>query len=101
MSVTRWATFDCYGTLIDWNGGIRRELGRLFPDVDTLGLLTSYHEHEPEVQRADLSRPKSIRTNLPTLTGMSSLPVREPTPGDMCMSPRASSTTSHPQTSLG
>ena len=21
--MTRWATFDCYGTLIDWNGGIR------------------------------------------------------------------------------
>ena len=55
-SVTRWATFDCYGTLIDWNGGIRRELGRLFPDVDTLGLLASYHEHEPEVQRADPTR---------------------------------------------
>lgn len=26
----RWATFDCYGTLIDWNGGIRAELERLF-----------------------------------------------------------------------
>jgi len=26
----RWATFDCYGTLIDWNGGIRRELARVF-----------------------------------------------------------------------
>ena len=26
----RWATFDCYGTLIDWNGGIRAELARLF-----------------------------------------------------------------------
>ena len=25
--MTRWATFDCYGTLIDWNGGIRAELG--------------------------------------------------------------------------
>ena len=20
----RWATFDCYGTLTDWDGGIRR-----------------------------------------------------------------------------
>ena len=28
----RWATFDCYGTLIDWNGGIGGELGRLFGD---------------------------------------------------------------------
>ena len=26
----RWATFDCYGTLIDWDGGIRRELARIF-----------------------------------------------------------------------
>ena len=24
----RWASFDCYGTLIDWNGGIRAELAR-------------------------------------------------------------------------
>jgi 2-haloacid dehalogenase len=28
--VDRWATFDCYGTLIDWNGGILAELERLF-----------------------------------------------------------------------
>ena len=28
----RWATFDCYGTLVDWNGGIGRELGQLFGD---------------------------------------------------------------------
>src|SRR6266571_3596284 len=26
FSRSRWATFDCYGTLIDWNGGIRLEL---------------------------------------------------------------------------
>jgi 2-haloacid dehalogenase len=32
----RWATFDCYGTLIDWNGGIRAELVRLF-GTDTGG----------------------------------------------------------------
>ena len=24
----RWATFDCYGTLIDWDRGIRRALER-------------------------------------------------------------------------
>src|SRR3981189_502982 len=28
--MARWATFDCYGTLIDWNGGIGRALERLF-----------------------------------------------------------------------
>ena len=24
----RWATFDCYGTLIDWDGGTRAAFGR-------------------------------------------------------------------------
>ena len=22
----RWITFDCFGTLVDWNGGFRRAL---------------------------------------------------------------------------
>jgi 2-haloacid dehalogenase len=48
--VERWATFDCYGTLIDWNGGIRAELGRLWPDADVEALLERYHQHEPRVE---------------------------------------------------
>ena len=47
----RWATFDCYGTLIDWDGGIRAELERVFGDERADGLLDRYHELEPEVQR--------------------------------------------------
>jgi 2-haloacid dehalogenase len=50
--VTRWATFDCYGTLIDWNGGIRAELARLWPGEDADELLHRYHELEPEIERA-------------------------------------------------
>ncbi len=46
----RWATFDCYGTLIDWNGGIRGELARLWPDADADALLARYHAHEPRVE---------------------------------------------------
>jgi 2-haloacid dehalogenase len=46
----RWATFDCYGTLIDWNGGILRELERLFGVRDAPRLLERYHAIEPEVQ---------------------------------------------------
>jgi 2-haloacid dehalogenase len=46
----RWATFDCYGTLIDWNGGIRRELARLFGDDNADELLDRYHELEPALQ---------------------------------------------------
>jgi 2-haloacid dehalogenase len=40
--VDRWATFDCYGTLIDWNAGIRGVVGD--------ELLARYHELEPEVE---------------------------------------------------
>jgi 2-haloacid dehalogenase len=49
--VSRWATFDCYGTLIDWDGGIRATLARLWPRGDAEGLLSRYHEVEPAVQR--------------------------------------------------
>ena len=47
----RWATFDCYGTLIDWNGGIGRELERLFGSARAPELLHRYHEVEPQLQR--------------------------------------------------
>ncbi|HET8605904.1 MAG TPA: HAD-IA family hydrolase [Gaiellaceae bacterium] len=39
----RWATFDCYGTLVDWNAGIRGVVGD--------ELLDRYHELEPEIER--------------------------------------------------
>jgi 2-haloacid dehalogenase len=47
----RWATFDCYGTLIDWNGGVGRELERLFGAARVPELLHRYHEQERELQR--------------------------------------------------
>ena len=46
----RWATFDCYGTLIDWNGGIRTELERLFGADAAPDLLERYHQLEPVVE---------------------------------------------------
>jgi 2-haloacid dehalogenase len=46
----RWATFDCYGTLIDWNGGIRRELARVFGEDRADEQLEHYHEVEPTFQ---------------------------------------------------
>ena len=45
----RWATFDCYGTLVDWNAGIRGQLERLVGG-DGERLLARYHEVEPELQ---------------------------------------------------
>jgi 2-haloacid dehalogenase len=46
----RWATFDCYGTLIDWNGGIRRELARVFGEERADEQLERYHDIEPALQ---------------------------------------------------
>jgi 2-haloacid dehalogenase len=42
----RWATFDCYGTLVDWNAGLATALG-------DPALLARYHEVEPVVQAED------------------------------------------------
>jgi len=47
--VDRWATFDCYGTLVDWNAGIRAVVGD--------ELLERYHELEPQVQAEEPARP--------------------------------------------
>jgi 2-haloacid dehalogenase len=48
--VQRWATFDCYGTLIDWNAGIGGVLERLWGVESAPELLKRYHELEPEVE---------------------------------------------------
>jgi 2-haloacid dehalogenase len=48
--MTRWATFDCYGTLVDWNHGISSALAGLWPRADHEALLARYHEIEPRVQ---------------------------------------------------
>ena len=45
-----WVTFDCYGTLVDWNAGLRGVLG-------SDELLQRYHEVEPQVQAEDPSLP--------------------------------------------
>ena len=45
----RWATFDCYGTLVDWNAGIGAALGNA-------SLLERYHELEPVVQAEEPGR---------------------------------------------
>ncbi len=47
----RWATFDCYGTLVDWNTGIAAELARVLGEADGTGLLERYHAIEPRIQR--------------------------------------------------
>jgi 2-haloacid dehalogenase len=51
MEKQRWATFDCYGTLVDWNTGIQAELGRLFGSTASEKLLERYHLLEPRTQK--------------------------------------------------
>ena len=46
----RWVTFDCYGTLVDWNAGVREALVRLWHDADADFLLERYHSIEPLIQ---------------------------------------------------
>jgi 2-haloacid dehalogenase len=48
--VQRWATFDCYGTLIDWNAGIGAVLEQLWGVEQAPRLLERYHALEPEVE---------------------------------------------------
>jgi 2-haloacid dehalogenase len=81
VSADRYATFDCYGTLIDWDSGLRAALG-------SNELLRRYHEVEPEVQREDPSRSyRDVMTEVARRIGApdpdgvaSSLPEWEPFP---------------------
>ena len=54
---TRWATFDCYGTLVDWNRGLADEFERLFGSHARDPALARYHEVEPEIESATPGAP--------------------------------------------
>jgi 2-haloacid dehalogenase len=62
MAASRWATFDCYGTLIDWNAGIRGELELLFGTEAGPRLLERYHELEPELERGSYRSYREVLT---------------------------------------
>ena len=62
MASDRWATFDCYGTLIDWNGGIRRELVRVFGEDRADERLARYHEIEPALQTGGARSYREVMT---------------------------------------
>jgi 2-haloacid dehalogenase len=49
MTAIRWATFDCFGTLVDWRHGIANGIDLLFPGQGWT-LLEVYNGHEPAVQ---------------------------------------------------
>lgn len=49
LSEVRWATFDCFGTLVDWRHGIATSAELLFPGRGG-ELLEAYNRHEHGVQ---------------------------------------------------
>jgi 2-haloacid dehalogenase len=74
----RWATFDCYGTLIDWEGGIGETLASLWPKADRDALLARYHEIEPRVQlQGTLPYREVMRQTLVLLAGDEDLALSE------------------------
>jgi 2-haloacid dehalogenase len=46
----QWITFDCFGTLVDWQSGFASALRPLAGDR-TADLLSAYYAHEPVVER--------------------------------------------------
>ena len=76
----RWATFDCYGTLIDWDRGIRRALERVWPDEDVERLFHRYHDGEHRVQAGrDVPYRQVLRETLAAIAEAEELEVP---PGD-------------------
>ncbi len=78
----RWASFDCYGTLIDWNGGIAAVLSRLWPPsefgVNVDELLAYYHAVEPVVQfDGSLSYRRVLVRSLRALAAVRGLPLAD------------------------
>jgi 2-haloacid dehalogenase len=75
----RWATFDCYGTLVDWNAGIYGELEKLFGVESAERLLVRYHELEPRIQEESpgVSYREVLTTALESLAAETGLTLPE------------------------
>jgi 2-haloacid dehalogenase len=77
--VDRWATFDCYGTLVDWNAGIRRVLAEVFGERQADRLLHRYHELEPELEADGRLTYREVLTRaLERLAGEEGAELRNP-----------------------
>jgi 2-haloalkanoic acid dehalogenase type II len=66
--LSRWdvVTFDCYGTLIDWDRGLAEALGAALArdgiDLDLGRALAAFHEIEPVVQAEAFRRYRDVLT---------------------------------------
>jgi 2-haloacid dehalogenase len=85
--MSRWATFDCYGTLIDWNTGIGDVLEHLFGAERRDELLARYHRLEPEVQAETYrSYAEVLSLTLERLASEAGLPIPEGDSGALARS---------------
>lgn len=50
-------SFDCYGTLIDWDAGLKAQIQAIAPDIDAEDLLGKYAVHEARIEHEDPTRP--------------------------------------------
>lgn len=58
----RWATFDCFGTLVDWNHGVHTGAELVAPGSGD-ALVAAYHRHEPGIQaRVPVPRYRTVLT---------------------------------------
>src|SRR4029077_765615 len=74
----RWATFDCYGTLIDWEGGISGTLRGLWPEAPAEALLDAYHRIEPRAQQGSGRPYREVSGELlPRVAAAKGLPLRQ------------------------
>src|SRR5690242_15615709 len=48
--MSRWITFDCYGTLLDWQTGFRRTFEPVL-GASAGDLVEAFHAVEPDVER--------------------------------------------------
>jgi 2-haloacid dehalogenase len=53
-------SFDCYGTLIDWETGILGSLRKVLPGISDQDLLTAYSESEPAIQAREYQRYREV-----------------------------------------
>jgi 2-haloacid dehalogenase len=77
----RWATFDCYGTLVDWNRGIGDQLERLFGAELREPALSRYHELEPGIEAREPGAPYR-QVLAETLAGVAETLGRDLAPGE-------------------
>lgn len=72
----RWATLDCYGTLIDWDGGVAAALHAVWPEANRQRLLEHYHAVEPRIQEGHALPYREVQArSLRAIAAMEGLPL--------------------------